>query len=99
MSDLSQPVEPDIARLERAFYRWQEMAHACLYCGKPQGRPWSLQLSGTCPITGISMQFILREETLFDLERALLGHPLIKQIFSDPRVRAAIGLDTSEARR
>jgi len=76
---------------ERDFYRWQLFSHACIYAGKPRGGQWSLQVGGRCPLTKKEVNLFLRADTLLELRDALLSHPTIVAVLTDPLVRKAIG--------
>jgi len=81
----------DYRENERRFYAWQKLARACLYCGKPQGNPWSLQIYGTCPLTSIKLALVLRADTLLELREQMLSNEDVVRVLSDPLVIKATG--------
>ena len=63
---------PDLGSLERSLYKWQQLSHACINCGKPLGGKWTMRLSGHCPFAEKQVVVQVRSDTFLGLFMKLL---------------------------
>lgn len=81
---------------ESLLYKWQRMSNACVHAGKPPGGPWTIQVTGRCPVTGLTMgiQATGTTDLLHSAMDALLAAPEFATLFADERLMKILSKTT-----